>query len=228
MYSLGFRSNVGTQGAIATVVSHITRGDAFRQKHSAALVLIDVEKAFEMVSSTVVLQVLAKAGIVGNLLNWIESFLTERRGRVQFQNELSSSMDFKNGTPQGSCLSPTIFSYVIICLLDQKLPASVQLVAYVDDLALSCVHTNKEKLITDLQSALNLLHVEAMNYGLQFSPIKSKAMWFYTKRPEQQITLNEQVLPWSSNEKYLGIQLDSNMTFTYQANCVAAQAKKRT
>ena len=41
-----------------------------------------------------------------------------------------------------------------------------------------------------------------------------------------EITLNEQVLPWSSNEKYLGIQLDSNMTFTYQANCVASQAKK--
>ena len=69
MYSLGFRSNVGTQDAIATVVSHITRGDAFRKKHSAALVLIDVEKAFEMVSPTVVLQVLAKAGIVRNLLN---------------------------------------------------------------------------------------------------------------------------------------------------------------
>ena len=65
-----------------------------------------------------------------------------------------------------------------------------------------------------------------MNCGLQFSSIKSKAIWFYTKRPEQQITLNEQVLPWSSNEKYQGIQLDSNMTFTYQANCVAAQAKK--
>ena len=119
-----------------------------------------------MVSPTVVLQVLAKAGIVGNLLNWIKSFLTERRGRVQFQNELSSSMDFNNGTPQGSCLNPTIFSYVINCLLDQKLPASVQLVAYADDLALSCVHTNKEKLITDLQSALNLLHVEVMNYEL--------------------------------------------------------------
>ena len=73
---------------------------------------------------------------------------------MQFQNELSSSMDFKNGTPHGSCLSPTIFSYVINCLLDQKFPASVQLVAYADDLALSCVHTNKEKLITDLQSAL--------------------------------------------------------------------------
>ena len=65
MYSLGFRSNVATQDAIATVVSHITRGGAFRKKHSAALVLIDVEKAFEMVSPTVVLHVLAKAGIVG-------------------------------------------------------------------------------------------------------------------------------------------------------------------
>ena len=135
-------------------------------------------------------------------------------------------MDFKNGTPQGSCLSPTIFSYVINCLLDQKLPASVQLVVYADDLALSCVHTNKEKLITDLQSALNLLHVEAMNCGLQCSPIKSKAMWFYTKRPEQRITLNEQVLPWSSNEKYLGIQLDSNMTFTYLQTVLLLKQKR--
>ena len=84
MHSLGFGNNVRTQDAIATVVSHITRGGAFRKKHSAALVLIDVEKAFEMVSPTVVLQVLAKAGIVGSLLNWINNFLTEMRRRVQY------------------------------------------------------------------------------------------------------------------------------------------------
>ena len=94
MYSLGFRNRVRTQDGIVTVVSHITKADAFRKKHSAALVLIDVEKAFEMVSSTVVLHALAHAGVCGNMLSWIQDFLNGCTGAVQFQNKHSSSKRF--------------------------------------------------------------------------------------------------------------------------------------
>ena len=65
-----------------------------------------------------------------------------------------------------------------------------------------------------------------MSYGLQFSPAKSKTMWFYTSKAERVITRNGRRLPWSSNEKYLGIELDSRMTFTKQANNAAAKSKK--
>ena len=54
MFSLGFRSRVGTQDTVATVISHISKAEAFKKKHSAALVLIDIEKAFEMASQIVV------------------------------------------------------------------------------------------------------------------------------------------------------------------------------
>ena len=74
IFSLGFRNKVGIQDAIATVVSHITKGDVYRKKHSAALTLIDIEKAFEMISPTVVLHALANAGIGGKMLSWIHDF----------------------------------------------------------------------------------------------------------------------------------------------------------
>ena len=138
IFSLDFRNKVGTQDAIATVVSHITKRDAYRKKHSDALILIDIDKAFEMILPIVVLHALANAGIGEKMLCWIHDFLNGRTGAVQFRNEYSSSMTFKNGKPQGSCLSPTLFSYVMNRLLNLKLSISVQLVAYADDLALSC------------------------------------------------------------------------------------------
>ena len=46
------------------------------------------------------------------------------------------------------------------------------------------------------------------------------------KKAKRVITLNGLRLPWSSNEKYLGIELDSRMTFTKQANNTAAISKK--
>ena len=225
IFSLGFRNKVGTQDAIATVVSHITREDAFRKKHSAALILIDIEKAFEMISPTVVSHALANAGIGGKMLSWIHDFLNGRTCAVQFQNEYLSSMTFKNGTPQGSCLSPTLFSYVMNRLLNLKLPTSVQLVAYADDLALSCCHPDKCKVIKNIQIAINSLNAEATSLGMKFSPAKSRAKWFHTK-PDEVITLSDQRLPWSPNERYLGVELDSEMNFTPQAINAAAQGKK--
>ena len=51
-------------------------------------------------------------------------------------------------------------------------------------------------------------------------------MWFYTTKPDEVITLSDQRLPWSPNEKYLGVELDSKMNFTPKYINAAAQGKK--
>ena len=45
-------------------------------------------------------------------------------------------------------------------------------------------------------------------------------------QPVPSITLHGQILPWSRSERYLGIELDRNMTLTQQANSVAAKFKR--
>ena len=128
------------------------------------------------------------------MLSWIHDFLNGRTGAVQFQNGYSASITFKNGTPQGSCLSPTLFSYVMNRLLNLKLPTSVQLISYADDLALSCCHPDKCKVIKNIQTAINSLNAEATSLGMKFSPAKSKARRFYTTKPDEVITLSDQRL----------------------------------
>ena len=110
-------------------------------------------------------------------------------------------------------------------LLNLKLPTSVQLVAYADDLVLSCCHPDKCKVMKNIQTAINSLNAQATLLGMKFSPIKSKAMWFYTNKPDEVITLSDQKLPWSPNKRYLGVELESKMNFTPQSLNAGAQGK---
>ena len=122
MFSFGFGNKVGTQKKPLPQLYHTSQKEIIIiKKHSATLIMVDIEKAFEMVSS-VVLHALANAGIGKKMLSWIHDFLNGRTGAVQFQIEYSSSMTFKNGTPQGGCLSPILFSYVMNRLLNLKQP----------------------------------------------------------------------------------------------------------
>ena len=69
--ALGFRHGTGTTDAVATVLNNVSTIKALGPRCStrSAAVFLDLEKAFELVSSTVVLNVLAKKGIKGKLLS---------------------------------------------------------------------------------------------------------------------------------------------------------------
>ena len=113
-YSLCFRSGVGTTEAIATLIHKAAPINTFRRgyKFRSATLFLDLEKAFELVSKEVVLESAALLGIRGQLLVWVDDYLTNRTATVQFQG-IKSKINLTNGTQQGSSLSPTLFNMVI-------------------------------------------------------------------------------------------------------------------
>ena len=61
--------------------------------------------------------------------------------------------------------------------------------------ALISSNRDNDKVINDIQTALETLNAEAEALGLKFLPAKTKAMWFYTQKPDAMISLNGQRLP---------------------------------
>jgi len=98
-------------------IDHILRLHDIVQKslannHSVLAVFIDIEKAYDVVRKKVILAKLINLGINGRMLKFI-SFLSNHTFQVRVGSTLSMPKQLDTGTPQGSILSPLLFTIAI-------------------------------------------------------------------------------------------------------------------
>ena len=82
---------------------------ALEKKKTAALLLIDFSKAFDMVDHGILLSKLEHYGIRGLSLQWFKSYLSDRQQYVSVNGCNSSKVTLKYSVTQGSVLGPTLF-----------------------------------------------------------------------------------------------------------------------
>jgi len=73
------------------------------------MIFFDISKSFDRVWHSGLLIKLQDYGIRGNLLNWIQDYLSERTQNVFVGNSYLSKAFLKVGVPQGSVLGPLLF-----------------------------------------------------------------------------------------------------------------------
>ena len=98
------------------------------------VVSLDISKAFDRVWHKGLLHKLPAYGICGTALQWILSYLSNRRISVVVEGVSSDNLSINAGVPQGSVLGPTLFLLYINDLPDQL---QSDIFVFADDTTLS-------------------------------------------------------------------------------------------
>ena len=218
----GFRTNHSTQHAIITLVDKITKS-----VDSGDIVInlfVNLRKAFDTVSHSILVKKLHVYGIRGNILELCASYLENRKQFVTYDGEKSETKHITCGVPQGSILGPLFF----ITYMNDILHASKNLfnILYADDTSILLSGSDLQKLIREMNTELELIS-EWLKLTLNID--KTYYMVFHRGRRKFkhniELVINDMKIRETTSIKYLGVIIDSKLNWidhiTYVKNKVA-------
>ena len=163
-FQFGFRQHKSTITELITLFESLL--EAMQENKEIALLMYDLSAAFDTVQVSIILEKLKIYGFCKRTMKWIESYLTGRRQAVQISSNTSGFEEMTIGTPQGSRLSPLLFT-IIMADLDLWTDKS-NLSNFADDTQSIIISDNKKELeevtkkesdaVLDFFSGVNLVN----------------------------------------------------------------------
>ncbi|GFY30131.1 probable RNA-directed DNA polymerase from transposon BS [Trichonephila clavipes] len=168
--------------------------------------------------------------IRGRTLPWISDSLWDRSIRVKYNNCLSDPFAIRQGVPQGSVLSPVLFS-LYITGIEKVLAKHCEVGIFADDIIVWSSGSDVGENELKLNHALEEAHSFAEMHKLIFNASKPLTTFFSTNRHlfnyQPKISMNGIQLCYVKNAKYLGYTLDQEITSNKHIEGQVIKARKR-
>lgn len=116
----------------------------------------------------------------------IKNFLTARWIAVRIGKELSTKYLVENGTPQGSIVSPVLFS-IMINKVFSTVERSISVYLFADDGVMWKKGRNVEYIVRKMQEAIGKVECWGREWGFRFSVAKTKVVCFSQRKNQEQI-----------------------------------------
>ena len=178
-FQAGFFKGQSYEDQITRIVQAIEDGFQQRPMKRSVLTLLDFSKAYDTVWREKLLLHMLNTGIPSPFIHWIQSFLDDRRARVQLFNILSSSRWFTQGLPQGCILAPLLFLFYINDLASSLNDDSV-IALFADDVSILTAARKKEDAEAGAQSIVMSVVIWSQEWKLNLNADKSEVCPFST------------------------------------------------
>ena len=188
------------------------------------VIVMDFSKAFDKVCHRRLLCKLRNYGIGGLTGGWIEDFLTERTQRVVVEGQCSIPAAVRSGVPQGSVIGPALFLFYINDIADE-ISSTVRLFAD-DTIIYTALKSQTDS--KSLQGDLDLLASWEKRWRMEFHPEKCQVIPITRNRNviHNTYTLNGHTLSTTSNTKYLGVNLSSDLRWNNHIDNITTKANR--
>ena len=206
----GFRKG---RSCITNLLSFYSRViDIIDQKGGwADCVYLDLKKAFDKVShKRLIWKLEHTGGIGGKLLDWMKSYLSNRKMKTVIRGASSNWAEVVSGVPQGSVLAPLMF---LIYINDLPDGVSSYMNMFADDAKIMRQVRNPED-CQKLQQDLDKLHEWSAKWLMEFNADKCHVleMGKSIHRPHARYNLGGTELLKAESEKDLGIIVRNNLS----------------
>ena len=219
----GFRSKRSCESQLITTSKDFI--DCLENQGQIDAILLDFSKAFDKVHHGNLLLKLKHYGIHGSLFCWIKDFLSDRSQRVVLEGLESSPKPVLSGVPQGTVLGPLLFLVYINDMCEQLSPGTTLRLFADDSLLYRIIRSLPDA--AALQKDLEILQNWGIDWKMAFHPQKCQVLNISNKK-KIIINFNYNIhgiqLEKVPVAKYLGINIDSHLSWNNHIKSTAAKA----
>ena len=189
-------------------------------------IFCDVSKAFDKVWHEGVIHKLKKSGVRGKLLQWFESYLSNRRQCVIINGTKSDIKNISAGVPQGSILGPMLF-LIYINDITEVVTSNVRL--YADDSTLFVTTDTDEEAAECLNENLELISAWADKWFVTFNATKTVGMNFRRSQQDNQtpVYMRGTEIKSVDRHKHLGCTLQYNAKWAGHIEDITRKCSRR-
>uniref|UniRef100_A0A3B1JTN4 Reverse transcriptase domain-containing protein n=1 Tax=Astyanax mexicanus TaxID=7994 RepID=A0A3B1JTN4_ASTMX len=220
-----YRPNRSTDDAITTTLhlslTHLEKKDTY-----VRMLFIDFSSAFNTIIPQNLIRKLSSLGLNTPLCNWILDFLTGRPQSVRFGGSTSSTITLNTGAPQGSVLSPLLFTLLTHDCAAKN--SSNSFIKFADDTTVLGLITKGDE--SAYREEVHRLTDWCTVNNLHLNVDKTKEMVVDFRRAQHThspLNIDGSSVEIVKSTKFLGVHLADNLTWTLNTSSTAKKAQQR-